>query len=431
MIERGRLTERITPALLRLELRRSARPLIVLAIGIVVAVYCGQYILSHIRGGVGPTHAIHLDVADATGVVPGRAEVRFKGIQAGVVGSVGLSGGHRVIVANVADKFGPIYRNAEIVVRPNTALQDMYVDIVNRGTPAARIAGSGYVFPRSQTQTPVNVADVLDAFDPAVRAHLYDVLDQLGNGLQDRGAMLRRAFMDVGPLLSAASRMSAQLARRGELTRQLVHNTSVLSQVLARRTGQLRTLLISGSDTLAALSNRDGTDLEATLRRLPPTFDAISGSFSAVDRLLPDLNDALIRLAPVANALPSSLHALRSLSASADPALRALRTPVTKLVPFAVAIPPVAGQLGSALRLLAPQVADISHVTDDLVECPQVPYAFFNWTASLGKYIDTYGSIPRGDIAVGLDSTTVLKDPNIVPAKSCAGGTTIGSAPTR
>ena len=39
---------------------------------------------------------------DATGVVPGRAEVRFYGIEAGEVQNVQLTGGHAVLTATVA-----------------------------------------------------------------------------------------------------------------------------------------------------------------------------------------------------------------------------------------------------------------------------------------------------------------------------------------
>ena len=64
----------------------------------------------------------------------------------------------------------------------------------------------------SQTQSPVNLADVLNTFQPDVRAQLYNMLDQLGNGLQDRGAYLRRAFALLAPFLQVAGNAAGQLA---------------------------------------------------------------------------------------------------------------------------------------------------------------------------------------------------------------------------
>jgi ABC-type transporter Mla subunit MlaD len=430
MIQRDRLSERINLSLLRLELKRATRPLIVLAIGFAVAALAGQYILSHIRGGIGTTHRVHFQVADATGVVPARAEVRFKGIQAGLVTTVDLAHGHPVISADVGTKFGPIYKNATAAVRPNTALQDMYIDITSRGTPSAGQVSSSYVIPMDQTQSSVNVAEVLDAFQPTVRAHLYDVFNQLGNGLQDRGALLRRAFVDLAPLLRIAGQVSQQLAVRADLTKSLVHDTGTLSGVLAERNSQLQNLIVAGSRSLEGLTSRGGADLQATIHELPATLTAIDQSFGALRGVLPDVNQAVTSLYPVADNLPTSLASLRSFSASADPAVRALRTPVQKLVPLSDALRPLASSLGNALGSISPQVPDINAALHSIAGCPQVPYAFFNWTASVTKFEDSQGHYPRGDFGFGIDTLPTTKDPNVVKEQGCSPGYILGGEPT-
>ena len=77
------------------------------------------------------------EMADVTGVVPNRAEVRFYGIEAGKITDAQLIDGHAVLTATVATKFGQVYKNATAQLRPNTALEDMYLDVTNRGTPSA------------------------------------------------------------------------------------------------------------------------------------------------------------------------------------------------------------------------------------------------------------------------------------------------------
>jgi ABC-type transporter Mla subunit MlaD len=430
MIQRDRMTERISPSLLRIEMKRAARPLIMLAIGFGVALLAAQYILSNINGGVGATRTIKVQVADATGVVPQRAEVRFEGIGAGTVQNVDLAGGHAVLTATVATKFGPIYKNATIAVRPNTALQDMYLDVISRGTPGAGSLTSRDVVPVDQTQSPVSISDVLNVFQPGVRAHMYNVLNQLGNGLQDRGAMLRRAFVDLAPLLRIAGRVSDQLAVRAEVTKQLVHNAGTLSSVLAQRTGQLQNVVLAGTKTLQALSTQGGVPLQQTLAELPGTLAAIPRTTDAVNRLLVRLDPAITALNPVADRLPSALADLRSFAASANPAVVALRTPVVRLVPLSRQLKPFSAALASSLTEIKPQTGYVHSVTTDLVACKQTLYEFFNWNASVFKFQDPFGTYSRGDFGFGVYTVPTMKDPQVIAGPGCAGGVTIGGVPT-
>jgi ABC-type transporter Mla subunit MlaD len=430
VIDRTRMKERISPALLRLELKRALRPLMVLVIGFAVAAVAGEYILNNINGGVGGTHTIRVQIADATGVVPERAEVRFEGIEAGLVQSVDLVGGHAVLTATVAKKFGPVYKNATLTVRPNTALEDMYLDVLNRGTKNAGLATPGYVIPQSQTTSPVNAAEVLNVFEPGVRAHLYDILDQLGNGLQDRGAYLREAFIQLAPFLKIAGQVSQQLAVRADYTKELVHNTAVLTSVLSQRNVQLHDVVLAGTQTLQALSTEGGVPLQETLQDLPGVLAPIPKTTSDIDALLVKLDPAITNLYPVADRLGSALSNLRSFATAAEPALVKLRTPVQKLVPLSEHLEPFSAALASSLKKIAPQTSDVDHIVNVAAGCPSVPYAFFNWTASVTKYYDAYGAYPRGDAGIGLFSASSVTDPREANEVTCAGGTGLGAVPT-
>jgi ABC-type transporter Mla subunit MlaD len=430
VIDRERLTERISPSLLRIELKRALRPLIVLAIGFAVAAVAGEYILNNINGGVGSTHTIKVEVADATGIVPARAEVRFEGIEAGVVQHVDLVHGHAVLTATVANKFGSIYRNATLTVRPNTALQDMYLDVLNRGTPSAGKATQAYVIPLDQSSSPVNVSEVLNVFDPGVRARLYDIFNELGNGLNDRGAYLRRAFVELAPFLRIAGQVSGQLAARADYTKQLVHNAAILSSVLGQRSAQLHNVVLAGTKTLRALSTEGGTPLRQTLADLPGVLSPIPQTTQDIDGLLGKLDPAITGLYPVADRLRSALANLRGFATAAEPALTKLREPVRKLVPLSEQLQPLSSQLASSLNAISPQTPDVNHITSVVAECPSAPYAFFNWTASVTKYYDAYGSYPRGDAGLGVFSLSNLKDPRNVDEPTCAGGHGLGGVPT-
>jgi phospholipid/cholesterol/gamma-HCH transport system substrate-binding protein len=348
-----------------------------------------------------------------------------------LINKAALVGGHAVLTVGVANMVGPVYRNAQAELRPNTALQDMYLDIVNRGTPNAGIAGPNDVIPLSQTQSPTNLADVLNTFQPDVRTQLYNILDQLGNGLQGRGQDLNRAFARLAPFLNIAGNVSKQLAVRASMTRQLVHNAAVLSGVLAARSTQLRTLITSGTDTLDALSTEGGVPLREAIADFPATLRGAHDILTALSGLEPNLDSALGSLGPVADRLPSGLADLRSLADRLAPAASRLQTPVVKLVPLADQLRPFSSALAGSLRQLSPQVSDVDKLTRDAASCMTQIAEFFNWDASVGKFSDSQGVIARGNVNFGFYSLPTGPAPaNYTFGSQCSGARPLANAPT-
>jgi ABC-type transporter Mla subunit MlaD len=429
---REHLTERVSIARLLLELSRSQRSLIILLIGVVAGLGSWVYIFSKI--GANPFtshHTVRFMVSDATGVVGKRDEVRIKGIPAGTITDVSFDHGTPVITASIESKYGQVYNNAHANLRPATALQNMYLDVVDLGSPSAGVATAGHPLPSSSTDTSVNVADVLQALDPNVRAHMAVLLRDLGGGLADRGAKLRTAFVELVPFVETAGRITEQLAARSSLTKRLVHDVGVLTGALGERQVLLHRLVTEGAKALTTLQSHAG-DLSATLHELPPTLSLIQSSFTAVQAALPDLDHAVQALYPVADQLPGGLTALRRLSADAAPAVAALQTPVARLVPFSEALSPLASSLRQVIGQLSPDTGAIDHVTQALDRCTKngAVQGFFQWTASLGKLQDVSGEVPRGDATVGLDSIAGIKSPLQAPSRpTCVTTAPLGGTP--
>lgn len=427
MIEvRDRLTERINRARLKLEVRRSAGPAIVVAIGIIVGLGLWAYVGSNISETLlSSTREVRFAVDDSKGVTEGLHEVRFKGIKAGSITGVEMDGTQPIVTAEVQEKYGPIYRDARAQLRPNTALQDMYIDIVDRGSPSAGEATPDRPLPAKQATSPVHVGDVLNVFRADVRDRLSQMLDNLGNGLEDRGARLRTAFSEFVPFLQTAGRISEQLADRRPMVKRLVHNVALLTRELRRRDIELRRVVREGSVTLTTL--REGSaDLDATLRELPPTLGSIDSSFAAVRGVLGDVDRAVRSLYPVAERLPRSLSALRRLSSSASPAVRALQRPVRRLVPFADELAPLSANLRDAVSALLPQADTIDLLTRRVAGCETGIQGFFQWDASMSKYGDVRGPIPRGNVVFGAQSSGAIGDPNEYAPQACTPGGPIG-----
>ena len=85
----------------------------------------------------------------------------------------------------VTPKYARIYRNATLLLRPKTQLQDMTVE-VNPGTPASGHLRSGATIPLSQTAPNVNFDEFLAGLDAETRAYLQELLAGAGRRLQEQ-----------------------------------------------------------------------------------------------------------------------------------------------------------------------------------------------------------------------------------------------------
>lgn len=429
MIEvRDHRQERMNRTRLSLELKRAVPAAILVALSLVAGGYVALRVASDIGANVGvSTQSVSFRVSDASDVVAQSDEVRILGIPAGRISSVKMTSGGPVITASFQTKYGHIYRNAQAVVRPNTALEDMYLDVVNPGTASAGLAGASHPLPASQTDTSVNLDDVLNVFNSDTRSSLRRLLDNLGNGLADRGASLREGFVEAVPFVQLAGRLSQQLAERAPLVRQLVHNAAVLTTDLGQNQTILRRLIGSGSATLTTLEN-SSQGLSQTLTELPPTLTDLKSSLSSVSGVVGEVDTAVRSLYPVAGALPGALTAVRKLSDAASPAVAALQTPVQRLVPLARYLVPLSASLSTAVSRLLPQVPALNKLVHDLAGCRTGVQGFFEWNPSLAKYGDERGQSPRGNVAVGGQSSGVLTNPFEQAEPACAPGMPIGGS---
>jgi ABC-type transporter Mla subunit MlaD len=423
---RNRLTSRVNAARVKLELRRSMAPLAFLIVSGVVGLLAWVWLLGHVgkpdAGSSmlsGGTYKVKFEVDDARAARGGRSYVRFKGIPAGKIVDDELVDGRPVLTAQIYKSFGPVYRSARAVLRPTSALENMYLDIVDRGTPASGPATQGGPLPASQTDTGTHVARALQIFEPDVRAYLGTLMTQMGQGLDDRGDELRTTFAKAIPFIQVAAKISDQFAQRRQQTRRLVTDLSTLSNELADRDQDLRRLSADGGRAMSALSV-SSRDLAATLAELPPTLQRLGSSFAATSAVLPKVDRAVGALVPVADALSPGLTDLERLSDTARPAVKALRSPVRQLVPLAKALSPTAKSLARATTAALPQIGALDHVTKSFAGCPLVPYGFFQWTPSVFSIQDSRGVTVRGDLTLGLDSVSGVKDPNVTTLPSCA-----------
>lgn len=405
---RNRISEGMTRERLALEIRRAARPFAIWVSLIVVGLTATGFVLGKLNLPWPWEHQYRVRIAvdGAKGVVPRSNDVRIAGVPVGNVASVDLVGGRPVITAEIDPAHGPLYRDARLRLRPSTSLQDMYLDVVSRGTPSAGRVPDGGLIAAGRTQTPVDLGKVLNVFDADVRPRVTATIDTLGRGLADRGARLRQALVELAPFLRSARRLGRAIATREGHTRRLIHNFQLMSGELARRDRQVTRLVRGGAGTFGQLAAVNDS-LAALLEELPPTLRTLPGSFATLRAAADELDPTARALLPVARALPSGLESLARLSPDARTALAALDRPLPGLTALLHATRPVAADLGDAFGTLRPQAPRLDRITAAVVPCERMVQKFLAWTMSIAKLADVHGVVPRGQQVYGSASAGV------------------------
>ncbi|MCK9247859.1 MAG: MlaD family protein [Solirubrobacteraceae bacterium] len=414
---------------LRRELRGARRPLAVLVLAVLLAVAAAAAIVS--RENVllpGEQHqTVRVAVRDAKGVVPGRVEVRWAGVPVGRVTDVELRDGAPVLTAVVepdaVDGDPTLHRDARMALRPQTALNDMVLDVLDRGTPARGRLDEHHVLPAGRTSTPVDAADVLNLLPADRRERLRTLLDDLAAGLADGGGEdLRRAFAALVPMLVAQRTLADTVARRDRTVRALVRDAGRLTRALRRRDRQLTRMLRVGAATAGAVAADEG--LDATIAALAPALTRTRDVLGELEGTLGRVRPALRALRPTARAAGPGLRALERLADDATPALRGLRPAVDALRPLAGRLVPTAGALRDAAAGLVPQTPRLDRISAAVGRCELSTAKFFAWTVSVLKFgnRDDRTSSPRGALVFSPGSAGIVADPLLAPAPGCADG---------
>lgn len=392
---------------LLLEVRRSLRPFLflVLLAGLGFAAFGGIFRNLTFERPWQDYREVRAEFDDVKGVFPGGHQVRINGVKVGVVSKADLVDGNRAILTlKLEEKWGPIYKNAKMRIRPVTPLQDLYVNITDRGDRTAGEATKDDIIAAQNTSTPVDISRILNTFNADTRERMAVLLTELGRGLgDDGGERLKTAFAEIAPFLRVAEDATTVLARRERNVRRIVHNFGELSAVLAERDKDLNRFVTEGNTALGELAAND-TQLAATFRGIADLLPAMRTSFASIRGLTGELDPALQSLEPVAAELEKGLQGLEQFGDDATPALRALRPTVTDLRTMARVLSPTSVDLKDALGRTAAQAPSYDGLTKTLAPCMAMLDEFFNNTISVLKYENDQGTYPRSELTYGVDS---------------------------
>src|SRR5947209_19489527 len=98
---------------------------------------------------------INAALSSGKAITPGQGQsVRVSGVQIGEVGGVMLKNGVAVVQMHIDAKYhNLIHKDASVLLRPKTGLDDMFLE-VNPGSSSAPVATAGYAIPGANTHPP-------------------------------------------------------------------------------------------------------------------------------------------------------------------------------------------------------------------------------------------------------------------------------------
>lgn len=344
---------------------REYSPFFAAIIGLaLIATVVGGYILAHqrfylpkwvpIAGSDFVDYKATLPTAQS--ITPGQGQtVNVAGVPVGEISKVDLVGGKAVVTMKIRRKFTPIYRDATILVRPKTGLNDMILQL----SPGRRTSGElpedgSSAIPVSQSVESVNLDEILAALDGDTRQYLQLLIGGAGEGLGGQGRKLSASLKRFEPTSRDVLKITQKLATRRQNIAHTVHNFRLLSEALAGKDKELSQLVSASNAVFASFANQDARLREA-LRELPPTLQATNTGLKKADTLASTLGPTLGRLRPGARALGPSLKATRPFLTKTEPVIR------TQLRPFARDARPT-------VRALRPAARDLASVTPALTE---------------------------------------------------------------
>jgi phospholipid/cholesterol/gamma-HCH transport system substrate-binding protein len=446
-------------------IRKHVRDFIAIIVLLVIAIAVGSYILSNQRfylpawvPVVGTDFFVmNGEFETAKSVTPGQGQtVTIAGVNIGEISKVELVDGRARVEMQVRRRYAErIRKDATMLLRPKTGLEDMVID-VSPGSANAEPIPEGWTVPVQNTLPDVKFDQILASLDRDTRDYLRLLVKGAGDGLRGRGDDLAKTFKRFEPGARDLRRITDALEDRRANIRRSIHNLRLVVEAVGEKDDELSQLIDSSNAVFRSFAAQDA-NLRSALQQLPPTLRQTNSTLTRVEELAGNLGPALEDLRPTARLLGPTLRQTRPFLRETTPVIR------DQLRPFARDVRPVVGDLRGAAR-------DLAEVTPDLVSTfrvlnylfntlaynppgPEEGYLFWgSWANHLGGLIfgtqDAHGPIRRGTILVSCSTATVLDtiiaaDPRlgtltqlsgvpqstqICPQSTQAGGTT--TAPT-
>ena len=247
--------------------------------------------------------------ASSNQLVPGFSPVRIAGVTVGKVVKVGPGAdGTTKVTMELKDAALPLHADARVRIRPRLFLEGGFAVELNPGSPSGPELADGSTLPRNQTAGPVQLHQILSAFDRSTRTDFQGLLVDFDKAFAHGGAKaLGESFKPLAPVLRDTAQI-AEAARgvRAHDASDTISSSAKIAGALADHEQQLRGLVRSLSDVTAATAAQDA-GLSASIREIDRLVTVAPGRVDRINATLPPITRFVSAIRPSLRALPGVL----------------------------------------------------------------------------------------------------------------------------
>jgi phospholipid/cholesterol/gamma-HCH transport system substrate-binding protein len=294
---------------------------------------------------------IEVELSNAQAVQPGQGQtVRVAGVEVGQIADVQLEDGIAVVTLDIEKDYeNLIRRDATALLRPKTALKDMFLE-VSPGT--GEPVGEGGRIQVANSLPDIDPDEVYAALDADTRPYLKLLVAGAGKGLRERGDDLREVFRRLEPIHRDLARVTRATAKRRVALKELIHDYGLLMTELGKHPQDLRRLVTASRSVFDALANEDDA-ISASVAQLPASLRASESALAQVQQFAPVLRSSLESLRKPIRKLPATNEAVIPFLKQTEPVIR------TQIRPFVRAARPWTDDLRLAAEGTAKAMPDL------------------------------------------------------------------------
>jgi phospholipid/cholesterol/gamma-HCH transport system substrate-binding protein len=378
----------------REQIDRYRTAFIAMLVMIVIAAAIAGYILAHenfkLPGWVPVLgrsyYTLKADFQTAQAVTPGQGQaVTIAGAKIGEIASVDLHNGVATVTMKITPKYARIYRNATLLLRPKTQLQDITIE-VNPGNRSAGKLKSGGVIPLSQTAPNINFDEFLAGLDAETRSYLQELLAGAGQGLKNNASSLSATLKRFEPAAHYGQQIAAQLEIRHANIARSIHNFRLLMEALGTKDTQIAQL-VDTSNAVFATFAKEEANLQKTLHLLPGALKKTGAGLGKLATASSKVGPTLRALDPFAKALGPANEATRSLAHKTTPIIKnEIRPFAREILPVVNELQPSTKQFSAALPKLSVSFSVLNEFFNELAYNPGPSKAGFLFFLDWGNH---------------------------------------------
>jgi phospholipid/cholesterol/gamma-HCH transport system substrate-binding protein len=392
---------------------------------VVIAALVGGYILAHENLKL-PSwvpvlgrsyYTLKAEFSTAQAVTPGQGQaVTIAGAKIGEVASVELHQGVAIVTMKITPKYARIYRNATLLLRPKTGLQDITIE-VNPGTPSDGHLPSGSILAVSQTAPDINFDEFLAGLDAETPAYRQELLAGAGQGFKNNGRAFAATLKRFDPTARDIEQIDLELERRHANAARAIHNFRLVVEALGGKDKQLAELIDASNAVFASFAHEE-RNFQSTLQLLPGALAKTRSGLGKLATAADQLGPALHELRPFASSLGPANEATRRLALQTTPIIKnQIRPFARQILPTITALGPDTKELAEAFPKLATSFSVLNEFFNELAYNPSAKQAGFDffaaWDAhnlnSVVSSANAHGVVGRSLAYLNCEVASILK----------------------